>query len=575
MRKPLFFDYPVKRGVKPTHHPFICMDTENDPKTGEFILGAIYGYYKDHHGKEHLVEGVYYDRFKIQDELIRIAKISGNKNLSYYLGLFNAEYDIYYIREIVDDMSRVYVGSRLVTARLKAGGRKGIPIWDATNLVRGSLEDWINNLNMKEKYGIEKLSLDNLEERCLMDTKATFYLFKWLEDTMVYEFGIPLKKTIGSCARELYRRKFQKIPLERNNTFLNDFERKSYRGGRCEVFIRGKQRVKSYDVNSMYLSIMRDTEIPIPQTGHYHSNGNNFDIDKPSIVHCKVYVPDQHIPPLPYMDKKLIFPVGTFEGYWCSPELKLALELGDVKILEVYDYVNYHDIQPLFRDYANYIWEKRKENKGKGDSNLDYMYKTLGNSLYGKYGEQNEKGGWVKLEDWNGDAEGLDVYEWKAAGGEKYCYISKQKLDSKHTFPVIPSWITAHARMKLLREMKKREKWVVYCDTDSIHILSNCPYPIESSKELGGWGFEYEAEQVYYRPKFYGKKRKGVPKRAELKEADEIKEIYEYLSPVKRATAIRRNLLQNIWLPVKKEIIKVDDKRVWNGNFSKPIKIEG
>ena len=91
---------------------------------------------------------------------------------------------------------------------------------------------------------------------------------------------------------------------------------------------------------------------------------------------------------------------------------------------------------------------------------------------------------------------------------------------------------------------------------------------------MGGWGFEYEAEQIYYRPKFYGKKRKGVPKRAKKKEEDDIKEIYEYLSPVKRATAIRRNLIQNIWLPVKKEIIKVDDKRVWNGNFSKPIKIE-
>jgi len=575
---PLYFEYPVVDGVNPTHHPFICMDTENDINTGEFIVGCLYGEYRDTHGKHHLVEATFYDRFKLMDRLKAIAVSTGKKNIPFYLGLFNAEYDIYYIRELVNDLTRVYVGSRLITARLKVGGKSGIPIWDATNLVRGSLEDWIKNLNMEERNGIRKLSLDNLEARCMMDTKATYYLFKWLEDTMVYEFEIPLKKTIGSCARELYRRHFQRIPLVRNNQFMNDYERKAYRGGRCEVFKRGLQRVRSYDVNSMYLSIMRDTDIPIPQSAHYKDSGVNFDIDKPGIVHCKVRVPTQYIAPLPYMKDKLIFPVGEFKGYWTTPELKLAMELGEVEIKEVYDYVVYEVCEPIFRDYANYIWAKRKEHKGKGDKNLDYMYKTLGNSLYGKYGEQNAEGGWIKLDDWNmisdGNAEGLDIYEWEAVGGEKYLYISKEKKDSKHTFPIIPTWITSHARMKLLREMKKREKWVVYCDTDSIHILSSCPNPIEDSKELGGWGFEYEREQVYYRPKFYADKRKGVPKRAVKKDDNEDSELYEYTAPVKRATAIRRNMKQNIWIRVLKSISKTDDKRVWNGNDSLPIEIK-
>ena len=570
-KKPLFFEYPVRDGVKPTHHPFICFDTENDPKTGEFILGALFGEYKDHHGKLHVVEGVYYDRFEIMKRLEEIAK-SGGKDIVYNLGLFNADYDLYYIRELVDDNTRLYVGSRLITARLKVGGKKGIPIWDATNLVRGTLEDWIKNLQMEERYGVSKLSLDDLPRRCLNDAKATFYLFKWLEDTMVYEFRIPLKKAIGACAREIFKRHFLKIPLLRNNTFINDYERKAYKGGRCEVFKRGLQKVKSYDVNSMYLSIMRDVDIPVPQTAHYHKRGAGFDIDKPAIVHCKVYVPEQIIPPLPYTHNgKLIFPVGEFTGYWCTPELKLGIELGNVEIKEVYDYVVYDSCEPIFRDYANYIWDKRKEMKGKGDSNLDYMYKTLGNSLYGKYGERNGTGGWIRLNDFNGgNVEGYDVVEWN---GEKYLYISKDPKDSKHTFPVIPGWITAHARMKLLREMKKREKYVVYCDTDSIHILSSCPNPIEPSKELGGWGFEYEREQIYYRPKFYAEKRKGVPKRAVKKEEKEDHEVYEYDTPVKRATAIRRGLTQNLWIKIVKTITKEDDKRVWNGNESVPIKL--
>jgi len=570
--KPRYFEFRVKGGVKPVHHPYICMDTENDPETGEFILGCLYGYYKDHHGKEHLVEKTFYDRFELQNELIRIAKAGGKQHVPFRLGLFNSDYDLYYLREIVNDTSRIYVGSRLITARLKVGGRKGIPIWDATNLVRGSLEDWIKNLHMGEKYGIKKLSLENLEERCMMDTKATWYLFKWLEDTMVYEFKIPLKLTIGACAREIYRRHFQKIDFVRNSNFINDYERKAYRGGRCEVFKRGKRRVKSYDVNSMYLSIMRDVEIPLPQSAQYHETGHGFDVDKPGVVHCKVHVPEQIIAPLPYYKEKLIFPVGTFEGYWCTPELKAAIDY-DTEIIEVYDYIEYEEIAPIFREYAEYIWKKRQEHKKDGDKNLDYMYKTLGNSLYGKYGERNERGGWVKLSEWQGDIEGCDIREY--IDGEKYIYVGKSPLDSKHTFPVIPAWITTHARLKLLHEMKKREKWVVYCDTDSIHILSDCPNPIESSKKLGGWGFEYEAEQIYYRPKFYGNKTKGVPKRAEILRNDNDTIEFKYTSPIKRATAIRRKLPQNMWIEILKQLRKIDDKRVWNEETSesKPIYI--
>jgi len=570
--KPRYFEFKVKGGVKPVHHPYICMDTENNPETGEFILGCLYGYYIDHHGKEHLIEKIFYDRFKLQEELIRIAKAGGSKNVPFRLGLFNSDYDLYYIREIVNDMSRIYVGSRLITARLKIGGKRGIPIWDATNLVRGSLEDWIKNLHMEEKYGIKKLSLENLEERCMMDTKATWYLFKWLEDTMVYEFKIPLKLTIGACAREIYRRHFQKIDFVRNSNFINEYERKAYRGGRCEVFKRGKRRVKSYDVNSMYVSIMRDVEIPLPQSAQYHETGHGFDVDKPGVVHCRVYVPEQIIAPLPYYKQKLIFPVGTFEGYWCTPELRAAIDYG-TEILEVYDYIEYGETAPVFREYAEFIWKKRQEHKKQGDTNLDYLYKTLGNSLYGKYGERNERGGWVKLSEWQGDIEGKDIREY--VDGEKYIYVGKSPLDSKHTFPVIPAWITTHARLKLLREMKKREKWVVYCDTDSIHILSECPNPIESSKELGGWGFEYETEQVYYRPKFYANKTKGVPKRAEILKNDNDMIEFKYTSPIKRATAIRRKLPQNMWIEILKQLRKTDDKRVWNDKTgeSKPIYI--
>ena len=595
-KQPNYFLFPQPDGIKPTYHSIICVDTENDPNTGEFILGAVYGYYSDHHGKEHLAERVFFDRFELMKYLKEIADKGGKNNINYWLGFFNAAYDVYYIRELINDTTRITVSGRLITARLKVGGQKGIPIYDATNLVRGSLEKWIKNLDMEEKYGIKKLPLEQLKDRCLMDAKATYHLFKWLEDVFVKGFDIPMKLTIGSEALTLFQRKYLKIKLYRYKKEYNDYERKAYRGGRVEVFKRGKHFVRSFDVNSMYLSLMRDLNIPLPQSAIKHNDGKDFNINKvkAAIVKCRVFVPNQVVAPLPYYDenrKKLLFPCGFLDGYWTSLELKESLKYG-VRIIKVYDYIEYTKLYPLFRDYADFIWKKRQENKGKGDSNLDYLYKTLGNSLYGKFGEMRRGGDWIKLEDLSGgdgdgdsgkdntgDCDIVGALIKELITGEKYVYIKKnneeEDSDSKHTFPIIAVWITSAARIKLLREMKKYEMDIVYCDTDSIKIRATATSFPKDSKELGGWGFEYEGEEVYYRPKLYGTKRKGIPNDAKLIKEDKEYEEYQFNQPIKRATSIRRCLPQNKWIKQVKKISKKDDKREWlNDEESYPLWID-
>ena len=571
-------------------HSFIALDTETDPKTGEFLCGALFGYINSNK-KERKVEFSTKDRFELQDKLKEIAKQGGKKKNNFHLVLFNAEYDLFYLEEIVDDNRTIMSGNKFITTRLKIGTydpdreRTGIKVYDITNYVQGSLENWIEMLGMKEKYGITKLSLSNLERRCMMDAKATYYLMKFLEKFFISELQIPLQYTIGSSALKYYQYNFMPIEFYREERYknLNEFERRAYRGGRCEVFKRGLQKVKAYDINSMYLYIMYNHKFPLPQTGRLtRDNGLLFeklfyDLGLDMIIDCKVSVPDQHIPPLPYKasDKsKLIFPVGTFRGVWTNVELKQAMEYG-TEIEEVYEYCYYKESDYLFRSFAENVWRMRERYRNANSNNLninyDFMIKTIGNSLYGKFGQQiNREGRWVKISDYRGDLVGL-----KTDKTDQYVYINADKKeDTRKTFPCLAVFITSYARLLLLDYLKQYEVDVVYCDTDSIHVLSH-KIDYEGTKEFGGLGFEYEREQEYFKPKFYGVKFKGVPKKAKkvVENGDEI--IFQFEKPNKRKESIVRGIPRNAWRIEEKILRKMDDKRIWiSDNESKPIKIQ-
>jgi hypothetical protein len=573
-----YFLFPIETKGMRHPPPFIAFDTENDPSSGDFISGAIYGKYIDSNKHIHPTEGYYEDRFDLQQKLLDIAEKRPGRNAFRLVG-HNVDYDLKYINEIVDDSTRLSAGSRLITARLKMGSTKGIKIYDSSNFVRGSLESWIKDLDMKKNYGVVKLPLTQLKERNIMDAKATYHLITWIEDFMNKNLDIPLQLTLGASSLYFFKKKHLKYPLIRYNGFHNQYERKAYRGGRVEAFRRGIQRVKSYDVHKMYLSIMKDEVVPLPQSARYVKNDIGFkDVYKDNktlfIAHARVEVPDQYIAPLPYYSdelRKLIFPVGTFEGYFTSVELRDAVENYGVIIKKVFNYMYYKESIPLFHDFAKHVYETQEKYASLGLSNFIYMIKTIGNSLYGKLGEKHGGGVWVKIIDFTDSIEGLNMKTLH--DGEEYGYIrGGVATDSTHTFPGIPAFITGYGRVKLLHRMKEHEYYIIYCDTDSTHFDACVDLPDE--KGIGNWGFEYERTQMYYRPKMYGSKIKGVPKRAELVGSGVDKKYFSFEKPLKRAESIRRHDVQNRWIRQLKTVSIHDDKRTWDGVVSEPIRVE-
>lgn len=151
---------------------------------------------------------------------------------------------------------------------------------------------------------------------------------------------------------------------------------------------------------------------------------------------------------------------------------------------EIKEYAVYES-DYIFTDFISYFWKMRKEATNKVYSKF---YKTLMNSLYGKFGQKSEIWEEVELEYDNGIYEYIEVTE----DGERkrtmirslhgITEIKTGEQLSINSFPGISSEVTANARMYLwqLINIAGKEN-VLYCDTDSLFVTE------EGYKNLQGF----------------------------------------------------------------------------------------
>lgn len=564
-----------------THHALLALDIENNSETGAFICAGLYGKIDVRGGHRHdkrqedIIE--YFSNLPdLHEYLLSLKK--GCCKLVFY----NLSYDIVYLRDILAKPkldktgairdSLLMVGTRVITAELK-NGIKCLDLFNHT--CEGSLEDWGKYCKFEELYGVKKVDLSDLHLRVMTDAELTYHLGAFIEDFYYNECGIPLQLTVGSSALKIFLTKYFVDYWRRDNDELSNFERMAYYGGRTEIFKRGTQHTYSYDINSTYLSIMRDNLLPDVGTVRYRNYGNDsvkdlgIGLDKVlSIIDCIVRAPDNiSIGVLPVrVNGKLTFPLGQFRGVWCNVELIAAMDAG-YDIQQVFKYVFYTKSKKYFHDFALSIWDKRIKYRSLGNAGMDKMVKRVGNSLYGKFGERHQQSVNCKLSDVDFPIpEGAEIYTYL---NEEWLRIGGDITPSEHEFPCIPAFITAYARVKLLQGMQANSESIIYTDTDSIK-LTNPARGITIGVGLGEWKDEGYSDTIFYRCKFYGDKHKGVPKKAEIieKTAEHIK--YKYVKPVREGEAMRRNLIPNVWTDQYKTLTFEDDKRQWRGNESAP-----
>lgn len=595
----------------------IAIDTEDDTK-GRMICACLYGSYekRKHKGKEVIkVERTFFDRGELNKFLMSLRTPKQRFSPCTLVG-FNIAYDLAYIDESVNYETVIFSGSRFITGELK----NGIPILDIYNHGGSkSLDQWITELKMGEK-GIVKtewrpdMRLGQLVSHCENDVRGHWELAEFFRKTYK-DIGVSFKLTTSSTALDLFKRKFFAHQMWRRKiSKFNDLEKEAYYGGRTECFSRGMHRVKSYDINSAYVSAMAEGIYPKPDTARYNKGNRHFrhfynDPEQLMIVHCTVFAPKSRVMVLPYREEKtgkLLFPSGVFEGWWCSPELREAEKYG-YRILKVSDYITYSEKGTYFKDYANFTWEQRHIASKAGDDGMKSVWKLMGNGLYGKLAQRNPVGGvFQSVAPW-GEPGDRPIIHVAVDGKKWYSLVSSEKVWSANSFPCLSAFITCYTRLKLLEYLKRHEDDVIYCDTDSIKVPWNGKQE-ESSSDLGKVKYEDDNSGWYcfLKPKLYGKipstfanlpldydfstpcgidelyvdpnadrwKIKGVGK-YEYAYFDLVNMTFKtaFQKPNRFKESVRRGLTRNEWVSLDKELTIIDDKRIWRGKDSDPLKL--
>jgi hypothetical protein len=454
---------------------------------------------------------------------------------------------------------------------------RAIKALSTTNYFETSLEEMGKMVSLP-KLGIDfdACSREELKTYCRRDVEI-------IKKSMEQYFGFITTNDMGrfslskaSQAMNAYRHRFmnKKIYIHKDPKVI-ELERQAYMGGRVECFRIGKQDEGPFitlDINSLFPYIMKSCPLPSKLIDYEERVDLNrlYEALKNVLVIAEVDLQTEDPIYAVREGQKIIFPVGTFRAFLCTPCLTEAFQRGHViKVLRA----AYYKPDYLFTEYVDYFYELRKRYKFEGNTIFEYLTKKLLNSLYGKFAQGQPKT--KKILDltchgyWR--EEGVDLVNGDRVIRYKLFNVIVEECgreSGKNTLVAIPAHITEWARYILYSIIEKvgRDR-VLYCDTDSIKIrkkdLSLVKYPIDPQR-LGALKVENESQNLLLLgAKSYVTESerhiKGVPSSA--KQVGES--LYEYFSFPKLDTHMKKRILRyHIVEKVLKEAAQFYDKGV-------------
>ncbi len=453
---------------------------------------------------------------EIKDFLSCVLK---DKNAGYYIyGHYAGKYDILFILEefykiknfnewelnkIIDTGGRI-IGLTFTKEKLSKNEKTGkirrhnmvITFADSYSLFSTSLNKLSQNFGVGKKEDHDHnidfiLNEENIEYnkndcKLLYDSLDIFY--------KKYAKGIGCKLTIASCAMAVYRKYFQDTNIYGLEENVENFIRKSYAGGRVEIFktaSKPNEKLKCYDINSLYPSMMLKK---MPTGPVIFSTQQNK--EKIGFYKCEVNLKsEEYLPLLPIKLKGLKFPTGKFEGIYDNEEIKEAQKNKnyDIKITNGFYFLK---SEKIFKNYVKYYYSLKTESK-KNNNKTGYMIaKMFLNSLYGKFAQRRDKEVIVFCNNYKlAKEKKLILYNEK---------LSLWKLTeysrAKHIIPSLSAHITSLARVHLYKYLQLCKNELFYCDTDSVYTTKK----LNTSEKIGDMKLEkYIKNANFYLPKTY------------------------------------------------------------------------
>ena len=454
----------------------------------EFLMGSIYG----QDGKE-----VFWNRKEMAEHLLK------RKYMGSMIFATNLEFDfnmLYY--DSLEKFSLIYNNGLIAAIRSekKKERRRKWTFTDTMNYMRCSLAklaEIVNETKMSHPTTMAKapgISLysrhpENEKERKevidynVNDSKITYLFAKKFKDFCA-KHNMKMKLTIGSTGMDYWRRNHQQYPMQREKeTLVMKHFQGSFKGGMTQTFKRGTYDKKMwyFDYRSAYPAVMTTGtdgkgNYPDPSSSVYKEKGSTELIEHyDGICYAKIKAPYDYIPYLGYKaaSGKLLFPYGEFDGWFTHYELRKAMSLGyEVTPGEM---IYYHNVIKPFKEAVNYLYKLRKEYKTNKHP-FEAMVKVLMNSgLFGKWGTNpNNMEEIIPLKSIE-FKNGIPHYKNKPIDNAKIFesiglfdgFITRKKPTKpfKYSFPIWSEYTTALGRNKLMMDIRKHPKHIVYCDS--------------------------------------------------------------------------------------------------------------
>jgi hypothetical protein len=275
--------------------------------------------------------------------------------------------------------------------------------------------------------------------------------------------------------------------------------RKADKGGRVAIIRpRAKGTITHWDMNSCYPAQLAKTEVPIGKVRELSGKQASLALGntRPGIYTLTVNVPDDSfLPPLPWTHGGLKFPVGTFSGAWCLPELVAAFERG-VTVVKAHSALIWEATAPVFAELVK-RWYEIRRSVGK-KTPLGQWVSRLAKALTGKFAEKPERQrvlmhpSEIKVcmrigKCREGCTGRCGAYEQLDLKGQIWG-VPYQRLGGS-SYPQWSSYLRASARVAWLEQAERQGTDLIFGNTDSIWTMGrNVPAP--AGDGLGEWEFQ-------------------------------------------------------------------------------------
>lgn len=502
---------PIKRKIKV--YKIASYDIETYGKYNKFLLGGFIntqGKYKSFTDNQEMIK-------YIEENTDSTTLIYATNNMFDYQALFSEQYDY-------TQYSPLLRGGRIIQ-----GNYRGMKFLDTLSYIGVGVKELGAMLGLPKgkldmthnKKGMTKREMRTLREYNRRDCQITREFMIQFQKVL-NDLGGELKITIGSCAMDLYRRKYlkQNIHKEYHKTFndgerVKDFIFRGYHGGRTEMFKRGeskdwrhyhrkKEQYYLLDFNSMYADVMR-LEYPIPSSSRIEESINgDVSIDYIKKYHgiseCEVIHPNIYYPVLPHViNNKLCFPIGKFKGVFMHGELQKFLLIGG-KITKIFKTIYYKKTFKPFKNWVEDLYALRLKYKINGNEVYVTIIKNLLVNLYGKFGTNKLKEFEMLDIRQNSELELDDLLDAIPMDDKGEILYKETAIESNQSYiqPIFACEVTMNGRLKLYDKMV--ELSAIYVDTDSCFTNKY----MESSYNLGDMKLEMVCDSTnFVKPKHY------------------------------------------------------------------------